>query len=127
AVALVDHPEIEVILIGGRLFKHSIVTAGAAAMAAIGQIHADAYFMGVTGVHPSLGLTTGDFDEAAVKRALMGAAAETIVLASREKLDAVSAYQIAPLAEISAIVTEGDVPADLMAACATLGITATLV
>lgn len=32
ALGLVDHPCIEVILIGGRLYKHSIVTVGAAAI-----------------------------------------------------------------------------------------------
>jgi DeoR/GlpR family transcriptional regulator of sugar metabolism len=31
AIELVDHPTAEVILIGGRLFKHSIVSVGAAA------------------------------------------------------------------------------------------------
>lgn len=70
AVALAAHPSIDVILIGGRLYKHSIVSVGAAAMESIARIHADLYFMGVTGVHPVAGLSTGDFEEAAIKRAL---------------------------------------------------------
>lgn len=70
AVGLVDHPQIEVILIGGRLFKHSIVTVGAAAVEAMSHIRADLYFMGVTGVHPTAGLSTGDLEEAYIKRAL---------------------------------------------------------
>jgi len=106
ALELVDHPDIELILIGGRLFKHSVVAVGAAAIEAIAHIHADIYFMGVTGVHAKTGLTTGDFEEAAVKRALSHAAAETIVLASLEKLNAASPYQVVPLAEISGIITE---------------------
>ncbi len=36
ALGLVEHPLIDVILIGGRLYKHSIVTVGAAAMKALG-------------------------------------------------------------------------------------------
>lgn len=106
ALELVNHPNIEVILIGGRLFKHSVVAVGAAAMEGIAQVHADIYFMGVTGVHPKTGLTTGDFEEAAVKRALSHAAAETVVLASSEKLKAASPYAVVPLSEISAIITE---------------------
>ena len=39
ALGLVNHPAIEVILIGGRLYKHSIVTVGAAAIEGIGNIH----------------------------------------------------------------------------------------
>lgn len=106
ALELVNHANVEVILIGGRMFKHSVVSVGAAAIEAISHIHADTYFMGVTGVHPKTGLTTGDFEEAAVKRALSHAAAETIVLASSEKLNAASPYAVVSLDEISEIITE---------------------
>jgi len=106
ALELIRHLSIEVILIGGRLFKHSVVSVGAAAIEAIGQIHADTFFMGVTGVHPQTGLTTGDYEEAAVKRALSHAAAETIVLASSEKLNAASPYKIVGLEEVSGLITE---------------------
>jgi len=86
----IDHPGAEVVLIGGRLFKHSVEAVGAAAVEAIGRIRADVYFMGVTGIHPQAGLSTGDLEEAHVKRALIRSAAETVVLASSEKLDAAS-------------------------------------
>jgi DeoR/GlpR family transcriptional regulator of sugar metabolism len=113
ALELVNHPYIDVILIGGHLFKHSVVAVGAAAIDAIARIHADTYFMGVTGVHPKAGLTTGDYEEAAIKRALCHAAAETIVLASSEKLNAASAYVVVPFAEISGIITERSTAATL--------------
>ena len=54
AVELVHHPGIEVILIGGKLFKHSVVAVGAAAIEAIARIRADLYFMGATGIHSEL-------------------------------------------------------------------------
>ena len=50
ALALVEHPRIEVQLVGGRLFKHSVVAVGAAAVEAIGRVRADLSFMGVTGL-----------------------------------------------------------------------------
>ncbi|WP_159674396.1 DeoR/GlpR family DNA-binding transcription regulator [Andreprevotia sp. IGB-42] len=106
AVELALHPHVEVILIGGRLFKHSVVTMGTAALAALAHIRADLFFMGVTGVHAQAGLSTGDLEEAHMKRALMQHASETIVLASAEKIGAASAYVIAPLAEASGIITE---------------------
>jgi DeoR/GlpR family transcriptional regulator of sugar metabolism len=111
ALELLHHAEIEVILIGGRLYKHSVVAVGAAAMEAIASLHADTYFMGVTGIHPTTGLTTGDFEEAAVKRALSRAAADTFVLASSEKLNAASPYAVIPLDAISGIITERSVHA----------------
>ena len=117
AVTLVDHPLIEVIIIGGRLFKHSLVSTGAAAMATIAEISADCFFMGATGIHAEGGLTTGDFEEARIKRAIMARAAETIVLASREKLNTVSPYVIAPLWQLAGIVLATDLPEDILTAC----------
>jgi DeoR/GlpR family transcriptional regulator of sugar metabolism len=110
AVELATHPNIEVILLGGRLFKHSVVAVGAATIEAISRIRADIYFMGVTGIHPTAGLSTGDLEEAHVKRALSASAAETVVLASPEKLNAASAFLIAPITEATEIVVLSDTP-----------------
>ncbi|CDL33679.1 Transcriptional regulatory protein [Enterobacter hormaechei] len=106
ALGLVGHPSIEVILIGGRLYKHSIVTVGAAAIEGINNIHADLFFMGVTGVHPEAGLTTGDYEEACIKRAFSGRAAETVVLASPEKINTASAFVIGDLSLVNTLVVE---------------------
>jgi len=110
AVALAAHPHVEIIVLGGRLFRHSMVNVGAAVIDAASRLRADLYFMGVTGVHPDAGLSTGDAEEAAVKRALHERAAETIVLASEEKLMAASAFVIAPLSEASAVIVPQATP-----------------
>lgn len=104
AIELVAHPRIEVVLIGGTLFKHSVVAVGSAAIEAIRRIRADYYFMGVTGIHAEIGLTTGDYEEAHVKRALSETAAETVVLGSSEKLNAASPYLVTSLDTIAGII-----------------------
>ena len=123
AVELVNHANIEVILIGGRLFKHSVVTVGAAAIEAIKGIRADSYFMGVTGIHIEAGLSTGDLEEAYIKRALSQSAAETIVLASAEKINAASSYIIGPVSDLSTLVTEQSIADDVLEPYKQLGIT----
>lgn len=115
AVELAGHLDIEVILIGGRLFRHSMVTVGAAAIEALGHIRADFYFMGVTGVHLRAGLSTGDLEEAYVKRALSNQAAETVVLASSEKINAASRCKIGDIELANSIVLERETPADFVA------------
>jgi DeoR/GlpR family transcriptional regulator of sugar metabolism len=122
AVALVDHPSIDVIMIGGRLYKHSIVNVGAAAIEAMSHINADIYFMGVTGVHPTAGLSTGDLEEAYVKRALAARAAETVVLASMDKLNAASAYSIGDVTLAQTIVVERATDAALTDALEAAGV-----
>lgn len=110
AAALLDHAA-SVFMIGGQLFKHSAVACGAAAAEAAAQVSADLFFLGVTGVHPAAGLTTGDPDEAAMKRALAARAADTIVLASSEKIGAASRYVVLPFDAVTAVITDAD-PAD---------------
>jgi DeoR/GlpR family transcriptional regulator of sugar metabolism len=66
--------------------------------------------MGVTGIHPKAGLTTGDAEEAAVKRALHERAAETIVLASAEKLMAASPFLVTPFQDITLLVVPQKTP-----------------
>ena len=110
AVELIDHPNIEVILIGGRLFKHSVVAIGAVTLEGYAQIRADLCFVGVTGLHPEIGLTTGDLEESHIKRAMVASAAEVTVMASSEKLLAASSYVIAPMAEVGTIITEQAAP-----------------
>ncbi len=106
ASALLDHQRIDVFLLGGRLFRHSAVTCGAAAAEAAQAITADVFLLGVTGVHPEAGLTTGDADEAAMKRTLARRAADTYVLASAEKLGAASRFTVLPLGEVAGIITD---------------------
>jgi len=122
AVALVEHAGIDVILIGGRLFKHSVVTVGAAAVEAIGRIRADLYFMGVTGIHPKAGLSTGDLEESHIKRALSESAAETHVLVTAEKVNAASPYLIAPVTAVDGIIVEAGVPAHVVRTYERLGL-----
>lgn len=110
AVALAAHPHIDILVLGGRLFRHSMVAIGAEVIDAASRLRADLYFMGATGVHPDAGLSTGDAEEAAVKRALHARAAETVVLASSEKLMAASPFVIVPLKAVSSLVVPADTP-----------------
>jgi len=122
ALELVEHAHIDVIMIGGRLFKHSIVNVGANAIDAIGQIRADLYFMGVCSLHPEAGISTGDYEEACVKRALCIGAVKTVVLASPEKLDTASPFQIATMQSVGAIIVNAGVPEALLAPYRDMGI-----
>lgn len=122
AAALLDHAA-EVIIIGGRLFKHSAVASGAAAVEAANRVRADRFLLGVTGIHHGAGLTTGDADEAAMKRALAERAAETFVLGSAEKIGAVSPFEVLPFESVAGIVVDPDAPAGSLDALERRGVT----
>lgn len=123
ALGLVNHPLIEIILIGGRVYKHSIVTVGAATVEGMRNIQADLFFMGVTGIHPEAGLTTGDYEEACIKRAFSARAAETIVLASPEKISTASPFAIGDVSLINTVVVEENTDESWIRAINAKGIT----
>lgn len=106
AASLINLPNVDVIVIGGQLYKHSMVTVGASMIESIRRINADLFFMGVTGVHEQAGFTTGNYEEACVKRALSERAAETVVLASPEKINSASAFGIGDLTLASTLLVD---------------------
>ena len=122
AVELAGHAGIEILMLGGRLFRHSMVNVGAAVIEAASRLRADVFFLGVTGIHPDAGLSTGDAEEAAVKRALHERAAETVVLASPEKLMTASPFVVAPLAQASLLVVARGTPARVTRALRASGV-----
>ncbi|WP_343550548.1 DeoR/GlpR family DNA-binding transcription regulator [Pantoea sp.] len=113
AVALVNFPLVEVIMIGGVLYRHSVVAVGTAVLEAVAHINADLFFMGVTGVHQTAGLTTGNYEEAGVKRALAARAAETVVMVSQEKMNSASAFAIGELSLASTLIVDGEPDAEM--------------
>ncbi|MDB5523537.1 MAG: transcriptional regulator, DeoR family [Rhizobium sp.] len=101
---LEHHPSAEVLLIGGRLYKHSMVAVGAIASAGIATVRPDIFFLGVTAIHPRHGFSTGDFEEAAIKRQIVSQSAETWVPATLDKLDAASPVTIMPLEAATGVI-----------------------
>lgn len=110
AVALESFTQVTVIMIGGVLFRHSMVNVGAAAIDSMAHIRADTFFMGVTGVDEVAGLSTGDLEEAHIKKALSLRAAETIVMASSEKLGVASSYVVMPLKNATGVILDNEAP-----------------
>lgn len=113
ALELAGKPQVEVIMLGGRLFRHSMVNMGPSVIRELLQFRADLFFMGVTGVHPTYGLTTGDVEEAEIKRAFLARAAETIVLASSEKLLTTAPCVVAGAQDVASVIVSSKVSVEL--------------
>jgi DeoR/GlpR family transcriptional regulator of sugar metabolism len=112
AAALEHHLRTEIILLGGRLYRHSMVATGAATLEAVARLRVDIFFLGLTGLHLDEGLTTGDYEEAVIKRAIMARSGETVSLVTSEKLGAASPHRIAHLSALSTllVVKEAKMP-----------------
>jgi DeoR/GlpR family transcriptional regulator of sugar metabolism len=122
ALALADHPGLEVTIVGGTLRPKALVTVGAAAVEALRVVRADVVFLGVCGLHPEIGVTTEDLEERHVKAAMIEGAAEVVALADHDKLGTAMPVVVAPMSAVTQLVTDADVDDAALAPYLDLGI-----
>jgi DeoR/GlpR family transcriptional regulator of sugar metabolism len=122
AIALADHPGLEVTVVGGTLRSHGLVTVGADTVQSIRAIRADVVFLGVCGLHPEIGVTVPDIEERHVKAAMIEGAAEVVALADADKLGTAMPFVVAPLREVTHLVTDAAVDDSALAPYRALGI-----
>ncbi|MFI5915216.1 DeoR/GlpR family DNA-binding transcription regulator [Dactylosporangium sp. NPDC051541] len=112
AVRLADQPGIRLLVIGGesRAGERSLV--GPLALGALDQLRFDTFVMSIGAVHAELGWSEFDLDDAAVKRAALRRAGQTIVVADSTKLGVQAFARVAPLEAVDTLVTDGggDIP-----------------
>src|SRR5262245_17157442 len=122
AVALAEHPSVEVTLVGGALDKEALVTVGGAAVEALRGVRADLCYLGVCGLHPEVGITTTNLEERHAKRAMIDVSARVVALANADKLGTAGPYVVAPLTELTHLVTERSAPPATLAPYRALGV-----
>ncbi|WBS03076.1 DeoR/GlpR family DNA-binding transcription regulator [Pseudoduganella sp. SL102] len=122
ALALLDHPAIEVRMAGGRVHAQYRVNLGTETVDFYRQLLADVCFIGTYGLHPSAGLTVADAEEAAVKRAIVNASKHVVALVTPEKLGTAASYVVCEAGRIGTLVTAGSVPDAELAPYRDLGI-----
>jgi DeoR/GlpR family transcriptional regulator of sugar metabolism len=120
AMELAGHPKVEVILLGGKLFKESQVTLGEEAIAELSSYRADLCLLGAGSLHPEFGVRTPDREEVFLKRAMIEAAAEVAALVTAEKVGTALPYLVAPVRALTHLVT--DAPADALEPYRALGV-----
>jgi DeoR/GlpR family transcriptional regulator of sugar metabolism len=114
ADTLSDHATVEVLLVGGRLYKKSRVTTGISTVEAFKAMRADVCFLGICSLHPDVGISTDCYEEAYVKQAMVNGSTEVFALAAVEKLGTASAYIVAPIAALTHLITELEAPEALI-------------
>jgi len=111
AIALAGHPNVEVILVGGRLFKYTMVTVGAETVEAFHKVRADLCLLGVCSLHPEVGISNVHYEETQVQRAMIACSGEVVALASSEKLGTAGPYVIGSLELLNLIITDHGISA----------------
>ncbi|HLJ58013.1 MAG TPA: DeoR/GlpR family DNA-binding transcription regulator [Chthonomonadaceae bacterium] len=122
ANALSENDGIEVVLIGGTLQPRRRATLGALAARFLEPIQCDRAFVGVSGVHPTAGLTVVDFDAAQIKRTMLEKGKQAVVVADCGKVGQASFACIGPIAMAHLLITDDGVAAEDRAALEAAGV-----
>src|ERR1700731_62762 len=106
ALALADHPKLSVLMLGGNFLKEARVTTGIETIRRVESIRADLCFLGMCSLHPEVGITVGDREEAYVKQAMIGASTEVVGLISLGKMGTSLPYLVGPASRLTRLITD---------------------
>ncbi len=122
ALALLERgSHAEVILLGGRIDRHELVTISPATVTEIRKFRADLFFMGICSIHPALGITCRTLEDLELKRAMSEASLEVVGLATSEKLGTAAPMVLGPVSMLHYLVT--DAPGDMTGPYVRFGMT----
>lgn len=106
ALALVDEPQVRLVLAGGQWLADARIFVGESTLATVRAHRADLAFLGACALHPRAGLTAHVAPEAPIKQAMVQGAARRVLLADATKLDVVEPNAVAPLDELDLVVSD---------------------
>jgi DeoR family transcriptional regulator of aga operon len=98
--------DFDVILTGGTLRRNSFSLVGPLAEDVLGEMHADILFLGVDGFDLEIGLTTPNFLESRVNRAMAKSAKRVVVVCDSTKFHRRSLSRIIPPTSIHCLITD---------------------
>ena len=118
-----QHPNIDVILIGDRVLKGSKITVGSEAIAKIKQIKADICFLGINAIDACYGVSDNDWEVAQLKKAMIESSQKVVCLTISEKINTYQPVKICGLDKIDILITERNPDDPLLKPYANAGIT----
>jgi DeoR/GlpR family transcriptional regulator of sugar metabolism len=106
AQILCEHPNIDLFMLGGKVFKDAQNTYGTEVIELLSKIRADIFLLGVCGMHHQIGVTMPDWGESVVKRKMVEISAKTIALVTADKLNTAENYVVCSYQQIDVMLTD---------------------
>lgn len=101
-----NHPNLEVVVIGDKISKNSKITVGLEAISRIRQLRVDLCFLGINALNLDSGVSDNDWDVVQIKKAMIDSAQKLICLTIAEKINTQQPIQVCELKKIDTLITE---------------------
>ena len=102
----IQHPSIDVIVLGDKVAKNSNITVGGEAISQVKKIRADLCFLGINAIDVTDGITDSDWDVVQLKKAMIESSQKVVCLTIAEKLNTLQPIHISPIQNIDILITE---------------------
>lgn len=108
AMQLSQFPNIETIMIGGKISPDAVVTTGGEALNLLNRLRVDLCFLGAGHLDPGYGLSEFDWEVVELKQAIIRSSRKVVSLTLSAKINSVQRYKIAELNAVHTLITELD-------------------
>ena len=108
---------------GGTLNRYSRCTNGSTTVEAVGNLHFDIFFLGVTNFNDSLGFTCGSEEDARFKQACIAQSDQVVALMDSSKIGPLGTFRICGLDQIDLLISDPGLPQGFKDLCQTHQVT----
>jgi DeoR/GlpR family transcriptional regulator of sugar metabolism len=108
AMQLSQHPNIDLIFIGGKMQKNAMVTIGMDVIQVLSKIKADICFIGASSINVKQGLTEVGYEVSIVKKAMIDSSDKVVSMFSSNKLNTKMPHIVCDINQLDTIVTDLD-------------------
>lgn len=106
ALELAEKDNVDVILVGGKLSRNTNIVTGAQVINELSEIRVDLCLLGTNSLSVDEGITDSDWEVVQIKRAMIKASQKVVILSIAEKLNSNQKMRVAPLRDVSYLVTD---------------------
>jgi DeoR/GlpR family transcriptional regulator of sugar metabolism len=114
AMQLLDHPNSDVIFIGGQLSKTARISVGGEVVHTLQDVRPDICLMGTNGLDARAGITDSDWEVVTIKKTMVRVSQKVVVHAIAEKLNSEQKIKVCALNEVDTLITELNPKSDLL-------------
>ncbi|PZG40659.1 DeoR/GlpR transcriptional regulator [Listeria ivanovii] len=121
ALALCNHPNIQINLLGGELNKKSRVSTGTFTLQEVEKIYVELCLLGISSIDSNYGITVSSFEESLLKKQLIKQSSQVVSLVTSEKLEKISTFFVDKSTALDYMVTEKSVNKSILSAYENIG------
>ena len=122
ASQLASYDKIKVIMLGGMLRHNSLSLTGPIAENSLKNYYCDKLIIGVDGIDSQYGISTPNIEEAQLNRLMIEISKEVIIVTDSSKFLRRSFAFIAPMTDVSTVITDSNIPKEELQRLENLGI-----